>query len=121
VKREASANADLGKGKRMDTLLHNYTLARSPRSARPAPRVKREASQSAELGKGFRMARLMHEIQAITPSPRPVPRAIGNAAKKNLWKGVVGSVGACLKQAGRRSFVFLPGEQARRFSNPRVM
>ncbi|KAK7090911.1 hypothetical protein V1264_010649 [Littorina saxatilis] len=118
VKTEGEDNAELDKGKRMATVLHSFAL---PLSSRPPPRVKPEASQSAEIGQGFRMARLMHESHKIPGSPRPAARAVGDQAKQNLWRGVVGSVGKCLKQNGQKNFIFVPGHQARRYSSASVM
>ena len=102
----------------MATLVHSYTL---PLSARRVPRVKSEAAQSAELDRGLRMARLMHESHALPDSPRPASRAIGEQAKRNLWRGVVGTVGRCLKESGRKSCIILPGRQSRRYSTPRTV
>ena len=115
VKPEAEDNAQLDRGKRMATLVHSYTL---PLSARRVPRVKSEAARSAELGQGFRMAKLLHESHTLPDTPRPASRALGEQAQQNQRRGVVGTVGRCLKESGCKSFIFLPGQQSRRYTTP---
>ena len=42
-------------------------------------------------------------------------------AKRYLWMGVVGTVGKCLGESGRKTFVYLPGQQFRRYPAPRTL
>ena len=118
MKQEGEDNARLDQGRRMASLVHSHSL---PRSARPAPRVKVEAAESAQLDRGFRMAKLMHESHTLPATPRPLARAVGDQAKRNLWMGVVGTVGKCLRESGRKTFICLPGQQSRRYSAPRIL
>lgn len=118
VKPEADDNARLDRGFRMATLMHSYQL---PTSARYPPRIKREAAESAELGRGLRMMRLLHEVDCLPCSPRPVPRAVGLSAQTNLWRGVTGTVGKCLQHIGRKTYIFVPGEQKRPYSTVRTV
>ncbi|KAL8598820.1 hypothetical protein ACOMHN_015399 [Nucella lapillus] len=112
----------------MAALLQSPTSTTSPSipspfsSCRPTPRVRPEASQFASLDRGPRMAQLLHDDQSIPEPPRPSSRAVGEQAKRNLWHGVIGSVGNCLKQSGRKSCPFMPSAQpSRSLSQPCVV
>ena len=64
------------------------------------------------------MAKLLHESHTLPDTPRPASRALGEQAQQNQRRGVVGTVGRCLKESGCKSFIFLPGQQSRRYTTP---
>ncbi|XP_059158383.1 uncharacterized protein LOC131942494 [Physella acuta] len=112
VKPEGEDNAELNKGKRMGNILHKYGHA--PLSARAVPRVKPEGSGNAFLDSGIRMGRLMHEPRGMPCSPRPAPRTNTTQAKQNALKGR-GSMDLVFDNIARKTFVYLPGQQAKQY------
>ncbi|XP_041354596.1 uncharacterized protein LOC121372356 [Gigantopelta aegis] len=118
VKPEATDVAEVSKGKRMARLIHKYGIL--PTSSRPAPRVRPEAEDNASLDRGGRMSRLMHDMHTLPDTPRPVPRVRSSEAAQ-IALHHQGQVGKILRQTGRKSYIFVPGEQKKTYMQTRTI
>ena len=118
VKPEAEEIAEVSKGKRMARLIHKYGIM--PLSARPAPRVRPEAEENASLDRGGRMSRLMHEMHTLPETPPPVPRVRSSDAAQ-IARYHRGQVGKILRHSGRKTYIFVPGEQKKTYIQARTI
>lgn len=106
MKVEASQNAELDQGKRMQNLFVSY--GQQPQSARPAPRVK-DGWNNAELDQGGRLSRLMHEGDRLQPDVKPPIRAASASGRRITKKNQQGSISQVFSEASKWQIVPAPG------------
>lgn len=106
VKAEASENAELDQGKRMQNLFVSY--GQQPQSARPAPRVK-DGWNNAELDQGGRLSRLMHEGDKQPRDVKPQIRAASASGRRITKKNQQGSISQVFSETSKWQIVPSPG------------